>query len=288
MTDTPPLVAPPFVCLICGADGPFGSEEHIVPHSLGNDLLVLGRGWVCDRCNNTFSEFESRVLFSSILGAERCRMGVTTKRHRPAHSRTHGISWFAKPSAAPNTVDAEADWSQIPVMLNADGSTGKMVFPLHDDTNFDIAKLLLKIGVEIIGPVLIAPESAMNYDLSAAKKHLLAETSEAWPYFVLRDASIEDRLVSVLSCVPEEHEYIRSLGFDIFLHDVNEQAILFFTYGEFRAGISLTSRDTRWREVLLDWKVSHVGCPAVYADQCAQPDAQPEREWRSGFRVKTT
>lgn len=197
-------------------------------------------------------------------------MGVITKRRRPAHSRTHGISWFARPIAPPNTVDAEADWSQIPVMINADGSRGTMVFPFHDDTNSDIAKLLLKIGVEILAAAaLIAPEPAMNYELSAAKKYLRAETPEAWPYFVLRDASIEDRLVSVLSCVPDEHEYIRSLGFDIFLHVVNEQPILFFMYGEFRAGICLTSRDTEWRDVLLDWRVSHVGCPAAYAGQSA-------------------
>lgn len=269
MTDTAPTLAPPFNCIICDADGPFGSDEHIVPHSLGNDLLVLERGWVCDCCNNTFSKFESRVLYSSILGAERCRMGVITKRRRPAHSQTYGISWFAKPSAAPNIVEAQANWPQIPMLLNSDGLTGKLVLPLHDETNLDIAKLLLKIGVEIISPVLITPKSTMNYDLSAAKKHLLADVSEAWPYFVLRDASIENRLVSVLSCVPDEREYIRSLGFDIFLHDVNEQAILFFTYGEFRAGICLTSRDTKWRELLLDWKVSHVGCPAIYANQHA-------------------
>jgi len=230
---------------------------------------MLGKGWICDNCNNEFSKFESRVIYSSILGAERCRLGVTTKRRRPAHSKTHGISWFAKPSSPPNIVEVEADWSQIPVLLSADRSTGKMVFRLHDDTNFDISKLLLKIGVEIITPILIAPESTMNYDLSDAKKHLLGKTSEVWPYFLLRDASVENRLVSVLSCVPEEHEYIRSLGFDIFLHEVNDEPILFFIYGEFRGAICLTSRNTKWREILLEWKVPHVGCPLVYADLSA-------------------
>src|SRR5688500_15955223 len=90
-------ILPPFRCIFCQGDGPFRSEEHIVPHSFGNDLLVLSKGWVCDSCNNIFSLFESRVLFESILGAERCRLGVRTKRNKPAHSETHGVSWFAEP-----------------------------------------------------------------------------------------------------------------------------------------------------------------------------------------------
>ncbi|CAN0375562.1 unnamed protein product, partial [Ectocarpus sp. 4 AP-2014] len=98
---------PPGVCVFCSGTGPFTAEEHIVPHSLGNDLLVLAKGWVCDSCNNIFSAFESRVLFASILGAERCRMGVITKRRRPAHSKTHGISWFAEPSMPASVVSAQ-------------------------------------------------------------------------------------------------------------------------------------------------------------------------------------
>lgn len=269
MTKKLPTITAPFICIMCGKDGPFKSEEHIVPHSLGNDLLVLAKGWVCDDCNNAFSEFESRVLYSSVLGAERCRLGVITKRHKPSYSKTYGVSWFAKPSAHPNIVEAEADWSQVPVLPSSDGSSAKMAFPLHDETNYDIAKLLLKIGVEILAPVLISPDASVEYDLSEAKKHLLSKSPEAWPYFVLRNTSFEHRLHSVLTCAPKEHDYIRSCGFDIFVHEVGNEPILFFTYGEFRAAICLTSRNTNWREVLLEWKVPHVGCPLQYADLCA-------------------
>ncbi|MCH5142449.1 MAG: hypothetical protein J1G07_01875 [Clostridiales bacterium] len=31
------------------------SEEHIIPKSLGNDILVLKKGIVCDKCNNYFA-----------------------------------------------------------------------------------------------------------------------------------------------------------------------------------------------------------------------------------------
>jgi hypothetical protein len=40
-------------CIYClQITGSFESEEHIFPESLGNKDLILGRGYVCDRCNN--------------------------------------------------------------------------------------------------------------------------------------------------------------------------------------------------------------------------------------------
>jgi hypothetical protein len=265
MSSDIPAVLPPYVCIFCGSRGPFTAEEHIVPHSLGNDLVVLGRGWVCDSCNNIFSAFESRVLYSSILGAERCRMGVVTKRGQPAHSKTHGVSWFAQPSAPPNHVTAEASWESIPVLPGKDASHGMLVFPLHDDSNEDIARLLLKIGIEIVSPMLRVRGKTLLYDLSEAKRYLVTGDGLPWPYFVLRDCTVVPHLTSVFSSVREEHEYIRKCGFDAFLHEVDGQPVLFFAYGSFFAAISLSSRNTAWRSILVEWGASHVGCPAEYA-----------------------
>lgn len=124
-----PIIAPPFICIFCGGSGPFSSREHIVPHSLGNDIIVLPKGWVCDSCNHTCSKFESRVLYSSILGLERCRMGVRTKVGRPAHSKTYGVSWFAEPEKPANIVSAEAEWDRVPLLVNADESRGILPLP---------------------------------------------------------------------------------------------------------------------------------------------------------------
>lgn len=260
-----PKVEPPFVCIFCEGTGPFTSEEHIVPHSLGNDLVVLARGWVCDNCNNIFSAFESRVQLTSILGVERCRMGVVTKRKRPAHSIVHGVSWFAEPTRPPNYVTAEAAWETIPVLLSEDGSMGKWVFPLHDDGNADIARLLLKIGIEVISPMLRCRGDTVTYDITSAKTHLLHHTDTPWPYFVLLDREAVSRLTSIFAELPDEHEYIQSCGFDIFLYEVDGNPVLFFGYGAFFAAICLSSRDTVWRRVLVEWGVKHVGCPKQYA-----------------------
>lgn len=260
-----PTISPPFVCIFCGASGPFTSEEHIVPHSLGNDLVVLSKGWVCDSCNNIFSGFESRALYSSILGAERCRMGVITKNRRPAHSKTHGVSWFAEPAKPPNVVAAEVEWEKVPHLVSTNATCGKLLLPLHDQSNADVARLLLKIGVEIAAPLLLQQGPEATYDLREAKKHLISSSSQSWPYFVLRDRNATTHLVSVFAATVEEHRYIRECGFDIFLHDVDNQPIMFFGYGAFFAAISLASRATGWRDALVDWGASHVGCPIEYA-----------------------
>lgn len=112
-----PRVKPPFICIFCGGSGPFNSVEHVVPASLGNDIVALGRGWVCDKCNHVISKFEREVLWNSIIGVERCRMGVITKKKKPAKAVTHGITWFAVPEKGRGVVAAEAnDWSKIPVL----------------------------------------------------------------------------------------------------------------------------------------------------------------------------
>jgi hypothetical protein len=39
-------------CIYCRENGAFSAEEHVVPESLGNDEVVLPRGFVCDKCNH--------------------------------------------------------------------------------------------------------------------------------------------------------------------------------------------------------------------------------------------
>ncbi len=263
--NTPPTVLPPFLCIFCGASSPFSSEEHIVPHSLGNDLLVLSEGWVCDTCNNLFSKFETNALESTILGIERCRLGITSKKGRPAHSKTHKISWFADPKKRPNVLLAEANWDKIPHLESRDGKSGKIIVPVHDKFNADIAYLLLKIGVEVLTPLMSHRDSKTIYDLKKAKKHLIESISQPWPYFILRDFNAIPHLVSVFESTPEDHCYINNIGFDIFLHEIDTQPVLFFYYGAFFAAIALNSPSTDWREALLQWGVSHVGCPAEFA-----------------------
>ncbi len=43
----------PFKCIYClKSSEPFTSIEHIIPEGLGNEELILPKGFVCDSCNN--------------------------------------------------------------------------------------------------------------------------------------------------------------------------------------------------------------------------------------------
>ena len=43
----------PGQCIYCRTtEGPFTSEDHVLPEGLGNDALVLSKGTVCDPCNH--------------------------------------------------------------------------------------------------------------------------------------------------------------------------------------------------------------------------------------------
>lgn len=125
--------------------------------------------------------------------------------------------------------------------------------------------MLLKIGVEITAVMLSQQSQQPPYDFREAKHHVISHSGQTWPYFVLRDKNALSHLVSVFEATPDEHHYITQCGFDIFLHEVDEEVICFFAYGIFFAAISLTSRCTAWRAIFSLWRVSHVGCPLEYA-----------------------
>ena len=259
-----PTVRAPYRCIFCDSTGPFNSVEHIVPESLGNDILILGPGWVCDTCNNRHSAFENRVLERSIIGFERCALGVITKRGRPARAKTHGITWFAEPAEQESVLSAEADWPKIPILLDRDGTSGITAFPMHDESCFDIARLLLKMGVEFAAVYMRAQPRTFNCDLVEAREHVVRLDDSPWPYFVLRSPQVVERLTSVVASCSDVHKYIRSVGFDVFLHLVEGELVFVFLYGHFLGATGLASRNTGWTQVLKEWSCSFVGCPLKY------------------------
>jgi hypothetical protein len=138
-----------------------------------------------------------------------------------------------------------------------------MAMPMHDPSNRDIARLLLKIGVELLG--VWSEFSGIGRDFSAAQAVILGKDIEPWPYFVLRSDHPPRQLVSVFASTPDEHQYIQSCGFDVFLHEIEEHGVVLFQYGHFLAAASTTSRSTQWASVFSDWKTSFVGCPIEFS-----------------------
>ncbi|MFC2021236.1 hypothetical protein ACFLU1_05600, partial [Chloroflexota bacterium] len=225
----------------------------------------------CDKCNSICSKFENRVLFKSILGIERTRMGVITKKNKPSRANIGNISWFAEPSDNPNIVSVEADWSTIPIFWDYQQISGKIPILLHDKSCYDIARMLLKIGVEIIEVTNLGVYE-VSWNLKEAKKHILGLDTEGWPYFVLLSEVSKTKFVSIFQETPDAHSYLLSLGIDVFLHSVDDEIISVFKYGNFLAAIGLTTRKTAWREVLVEWMIPHVDCPVEYSDIYFTPE----------------
>jgi len=258
---------PPFRCIFCNNDSPFSSVEHIVPESLGNDIVILDKGWVCDKCNNIISAVEGRVIYKSILGIERCRLGVITKEKKPARSETYNITWFAKPDKPQNVLEAETDWSNYPIIWNANFSAGEIAIPFHDETCEDMARFLLKIGIEITAVAKQMNDPDIKNDFSEAKSYVLGLSKDLWPYFVIRSSDLEKHVTSIFENSLQEHDYIRSCKFDIFLHLVEDEVVMFFEYGNYYAGIALTSRKTAWKTILQKWNLPYVGCPIQFQNE---------------------
>src|SRR5262245_17987245 len=96
-------------CIFCRADSSSSrSEEHIIPHSLGNRRHVLKPGIVCDGCNNYFS----REVERPFLDAPAIR-----------HLRFHQVLESRKGSIPPIPGLIRPD---IPVTLYRDYKTGGM------------------------------------------------------------------------------------------------------------------------------------------------------------------
>lgn len=161
-----------------------------------------------------------------------------------------------------NVLSVEANWSNYPVLWNEDYTKGKIAIPLHDNTCIDISQLLLKMGVEISAVGAFYDKKELKRDYSEAKRFVLGVDKTIWPYFVIISPSIEKGLVNIFQALSKEHSYARNLGFDLYLHQIESEIVLFFIYGHFIAGISLTSRNTEWRNSLVEWGIHFVGCPS--------------------------
>lgn len=251
----------PMKCILCDGNGPFSSEEHIVPHSLGNDILILPKGWLCDKCNNICSSFETRVLSNSIFGLERCRLGVITKKLKPARASLSGITWFAEPTLAKNIVSAEAEWDKVPIFSNS--NYNKLPILVHGNTDRDIARMLLKIGLELLAFYNTYENISCNYN--EAKRAILSNTDNLWPYFIIQSKEFKLKLISVFHNIPDYHHSIKQLGFDLFLYALDDHQVLFFEYGYVFTGISVSSPSTDWIKALDEWGALYVGCPIEYS-----------------------
>jgi len=139
---------PKFECLFCSSDtGPFTRMEHPIPESLGNDDLVLDRGFVCDPCNQYFgSKIESEVLASPPFNIERTAFAIPTKKGKLAWYDGDGFSLHSTGSANRLFVVGYEDLSKAYRLLDS----GLVVVETPPSYGDLLARFFLKVGIELL------------------------------------------------------------------------------------------------------------------------------------------
>lgn len=91
------LPATEYRCIYClSTSVDFTSEEHIFPESLGNDELVLPKGYVCDTCNNrVLSTLDSVLLGFEPIAFLQVQFVPYTKAGKLPQAKFQNV-WFEK------------------------------------------------------------------------------------------------------------------------------------------------------------------------------------------------
>jgi len=256
---------PPGMCLFCGVAGSFKSREHIVPESMGNDVVVLAPGWVCDECNVAFSATENRALSRSFWGLERARLGVITKKGKPAIAKLGRVTYSALPHR-PNTVLAEVHKAG-PLMVWKDSSRteAQAFIPFEREMAVDMSRVLLKMGIELVSVHSWTSTGRFPDCLDDAKTFALKGEGLDWPMMILADVTIESRLRSLLLQDQMAWREARACSFDLFLHEIDSELVFFFRYGSFIYAVPLRERSTSWTKQLEQWGARFLAAPGPYA-----------------------
>jgi hypothetical protein len=225
-------------CIICPDGNDFSSVEHILPESLGNTDYILTKYLLCKDCNSKFSKFENKALLKTFLGFERARLGVTSKKGKPAIGHINGIEWKADSSGKKNIVETDGLYSET--------DSFKEFIPIYDNkTNEVTAKLLLKIGLESIYES--RSELIEKFDFTKVKHYLGGKKNYVWPY-VIPKSYISKKFNDILSSKDSLFRHLEQIHCRISYREFENKLLFRFKYGKFTGIVCLNDNDVEWIE----------------------------------------
>lgn len=184
-------------CLFCKRDSTASrSREHVIPESLGNTMLVLPRGVVCDNCNNYFSrEVERPLLESEPMASLRFQEALPSKRGRippAAGVLTPDVPVSVERLTAGEfagivTVNDLTTWLKRPsVHSEAISFDAGPTAPDHVFSRF-----LAKVGLEAMAARLVGHPDGLAYlvdevQLDPVRRHAREGAHQVWPYHARR------------------------------------------------------------------------------------------------------
>lgn len=229
-------------CIFCDARVLLGSNEHIVPESLGNLHYILRRGFICRKCNNSFSEFEDKALSKTMLGFERSRLGIATKKGNAAQAKSHNIQFKGDKNFTKNRVTVfgleEKDIEEV----LPDGSF-KIKILDFDKSDMATSKLLLKIGVESLFQSQLDVYRA--HDFTALKQHLTKVNNDHWPILT---TSLKSSALADFQSVPRflDKKRLKDLRCELLYKMAGNELLFNFRYSVLSYVVSLSSRSIQW------------------------------------------
>ncbi|MFL5762946.1 MAG: HNH endonuclease [Bacteroidia bacterium] len=245
-------------CIFCGKATTEDSIEHIVSESLGNKLYILDKRAICRGCNNRFSKFEAKAIPNTILGYERSRMNISTKKGKPGSGSTGHLKMSAMPEKGKNFIYLKGLKKEDVVNVHPDGKTFQVVVPgFNKDSEAATVKFLLKVGMEALHQS--QPELYDEYDFTDLKRYLLAQDNADWPF--ISTSKTSDQFYQI----PRGTDITRLKGIECDLtYAETENELLFrFKYGGAIFVINLLGRDRKWIQRYIDEDANSMVYPAA-------------------------
>lgn len=162
-------------CLYClKSDGGFKSVEHTIPRGLGNDKFILGKGVVCDRCNNgVLSSLDQVLLDFDPIKFNRAFYGIQSRTGR--HVMYKNVA-FDMQHTSRDHILLNAPYAGRAIVTRDDGftmnirSNKRMTAPYLKE----IARALYKIGLGLVY-LDLGKETAHSARFDEVRKIILGE-----------------------------------------------------------------------------------------------------------------
>ena len=163
------------LCIYCKRrDQPFASEEHVIPESLGNDEIVLPRGYVCDTCNNgMLASLDGALLSAPPVAAMRVFAVPYGKSGKQPKARLQNAVFER---VEPRHLRIEAQTAKDPMRVTKDAD-GTLRFELNLQGRFDargFARALTKVGLGYVA-FEYGAEVALLPRFDAAREFVMAD-----------------------------------------------------------------------------------------------------------------
>ena len=227
-------------CIICDKKDDNAPIEHIVSESLGTKKYVLKKGALCKHCNNSFSKFEQKALGATIIGAERSRLGVPTKKEKSAKADISGVkiegdSQFKKSHinvsglSKENTKDFDPVTGEFKMEIESYGKYGN-----------SLAKLYLKTGIEAI--FQSRPEIYNKYNFNELRFFLLGKSNKDWAFVMSEINYYSFRLI------PKSHNlhHLKKNNIMLWYYEDGDNLLFKMKYGAVSGIICLSNKTVDW------------------------------------------